>query len=749
MKAFARDVLEGPKHLSPAAVVTLATACATLLGFLEFLLPAPVSLTLLYLLVVVFVAWGTGPRTAAVIALLCAFLMALREWDSIGHDSGLSFSLFWNGISRLTIFCAIGWLVSRLLDSTRRLNGLLEASSGKHDVMLTTLMDGFASIDRGNRFSEVNDTFCRMLGYAREELLGRELGSIEEMETPPEMERHLARIRTTGGDRFETRLRRKDGTGLDVEVSVSVLPGATGELISFTHEISERKLSEVRLRESEERYRTLAESSPDAIFVVNGELRIEYANSAAAGLLGRTAQSLVGVSQAELFGKEVVERHLTAARRVFETGQGLRMDERLTLPAGERWIEARVLPVRGSAGEVRSLVVIGVDIGERKRTESLLKGQRDLALRLGSTSDLPTALNALLEVAIGLEGVDSGGVYLCDPETGDLDLAACKGPLSSEFLCEAAHYAANTDRAKLVRKGQPLYRVYSELPVERLGAAEPLRAVAVLPLCREELVVGSLNLASHTCDTIPPQSRIVMEALAAQATGAIARIRAETDRHRLEQQILEITDREQARIGQELHDGLCQQLVSLAFDANSLRAELAGTDATGTALASRLAEYLDKAITEARQLSRGLFPVRLEAEGLPSALEELARTTQARSGVDCRVDCSGLQLVRNGVMAVHLYRIAQEAITNAVKHSRAKAISIRLGASGDDLELEIRDDGIGCGARATANKSGMGLHIMDYRARSIGGSLRISSGVHGGTTVSCCAPNRRPEKLPV
>ncbi len=213
-----------------------------------------------------------------------------------------------------------------------------------------------------------------------------------------------------------------------------------------------------------------------------------------------------------------------------------------------------------------------------------------------------------------------------------------------------------------------------------------------------------------------------------------------TDRRRLERQILEISDREQANIGQELHDGLCQQLVSMAFDANALKADLSGQGSIQARAAERIADLLDLAITEARQLARGLFPIRLQAEGLPPALEELARTTRERTGVECRFESDSIPSIEGKVAATHLYRIAQEAVFNAVRHSRAKAIWLRLSGSGGQLSLEIEDDGVGLPQAAQRNAGGMGLHIMDYRARAIGGRISLSQGANVGTRVCCCVP---------
>jgi len=208
------------------------------------------------------------------------------------------------------------------------------------------------------------------------------------------------------------------------------------------------------------------------------------------------------------------------------------------------------------------------------------------------------------------------------------------------------------------------------------------------------------------------------------------------ERRQLEKRVLEISDREQARIGQDLHDGLCQHLVSTAFSANLLYQRLAAENRPEATPANDIAVLLDDAITQARQLARGLYPVRLEADGLELALQELAANTSSRQGISCTMAASDDIRLPDNATAIHLYRIAQEAVNNAVKHARPHHIRIHLFAEAQGLRLEVEDDGSGIHAHSH-NPEGMGLNIMEYRARMIGGSLRVASSPSGGTVVSC------------
>jgi PAS domain S-box-containing protein len=216
-----------------------------------------------------------------------------------------------------------------------------------------------------------------------------------------------------------------------------------------------------------------------------------------------------------------------------------------------------------------------------------------------------------------------------------------------------------------------------------------------------------------------------------------------TERIRLQREILEISEREQARIGQDVHDGLCQQLIGVTLKANSLEQSLTSQQRPEAAAARKICGLLDEAITESRRVCRGLYPIRLRTEGLVPALEELAGAISERHPVPCRFEADRQELNCDVPTATHLYRIAQEALNNALKHSGARNLAIQLTEAEGAILLQIKDDGKGLGPTglrsSSARGSGMGLHIMDYRARLIGGRLQVQSDANG-TTVSCRVP---------
>ncbi len=208
----------------------------------------------------------------------------------------------------------------------------------------------------------------------------------------------------------------------------------------------------------------------------------------------------------------------------------------------------------------------------------------------------------------------------------------------------------------------------------------------------------------------------------------------------MERQVAEISDREQRRIGQDLHDTLCQHLVSIAFASEMLRDKLDRHKLAEASQAEHITGMVNDSISQARHIARGLYPVRLEIEGLASALEELVEKTQAHNKVACQFSCEEHILIYDTVAGNNLYRIAQEAINNAIKHGRCQNISVGLGAVEEEVILTVKDDGVGF-PDEKEDRAGMGLHIMNYRAKMIGASLDIRRGAGGGTIVICSFHN--------
>ncbi|MFH1723547.1 MAG: ATP-binding protein [Elusimicrobiota bacterium] len=217
-----------------------------------------------------------------------------------------------------------------------------------------------------------------------------------------------------------------------------------------------------------------------------------------------------------------------------------------------------------------------------------------------------------------------------------------------------------------------------------------------------------------------------------------------TDHKRLEGEILEVSRREQQRIGQDLHDGLSQHLIGISLMVKVLHQKLASLSSPQANDAAAIKVHVDHAVEQTRVLAKGLYPVDLQAHGLFPTLRELSAYSESLFGVSCVVRREGPADVHDLEKGIHLYRIAQEAIANAAKHGEADEIVVTLAARGDRIVLTVEDNGIGITERS-ARKGGMGMHIMKYRARMIHASLEFQRRPEGGTSVRCSLRHGREE----
>lgn len=211
-------------------------------------------------------------------------------------------------------------------------------------------------------------------------------------------------------------------------------------------------------------------------------------------------------------------------------------------------------------------------------------------------------------------------------------------------------------------------------------------------------------------------------------------------RERLEREVLEISEREQRRIGQDLHDGVCQQLTGVSLMSRSLQQRLSGPLAAD---ASQITRLINDGIEQARLVTRGLHPVPDEPMGLMVALKELVDRMADAGEISCRFVCDQPVPVPDRTAATNLYRISQEAVQNAIRHANPKNIEVTLERDDHQVRLTVTDDGLGLPQERKG--AGLGLEIMDYRARSIGAKLEVSSGGEMcGTVITCTLPLDSP-----
>ncbi len=274
----------------------------------------------------------------------------------------------------------------------------------------------------------------------------------------------------------------------------------------------------------------------------------------------------------------------------------------------------------------------------------------------------------------------------------------------------------------------------STSPLHRRAENFGLCSIVVFPITAGDKVVAALEFYSDK-PIVPDKGTLsLMRNVGVQLGHFIVR-------KQMEREIATLTDRERRLIGQELHDSVGQQLTAMGYMARNLQRELEDHSAGEAANARILVESIEQSKSEIRALMKGLMPVDVDASGLMQALGELVEQCQIVYDVPCDFEYDEPVLMEDNFTATHLFRLAQEAIQNAVKHGRADHITVGIKRIGHRVTLRIRDNGVGFDPEGQ-EASGIGLRIMRHRAELIGAALKVTSAEQGGTLVRCTFEER-------
>jgi PAS domain S-box-containing protein len=585
----------------------------------------------------------------------------------------------------------------------------LEVSRDRYVDLFDFAPIGFATLDRSGNISNINMTGADLLERERMFLIDKPLLPLVAKADRQKFSNHLSQTRQGNGEvKAELHFSRKNGDDVVLEfTSVGVPPTDDGYVRIRTafRDVTEQRRAQEALRESEERFGQMADSAPVLIWVADPAKRCTFFNHAWLAFTGRTLAQEIGNGWVESVHPDDLKRCLDAYDSSFEARREFQTEYRLRRRDGQyRWTLNHAVP-RFARDQFLGYIGSCVDITERKEAEMVLQRaheelQAQLASIVESSSDailsktldgIITSWNAAAEQMFGYraEEVISQSISLLIPAKGPDDLANA------------------LERIKCGENVEPLETVR----VHKNGRRIPV----------------SLTL-SPVKDS---QGRV---------TGASAIMRDISQRKRLEAEILKASEREKRRIAEDLHDGLGQQLVGISCLIDSLEKDLAAHGSPHAPAAGKIFNLLNATVSQARSLARGLHPVAQDPEGLVLALEELASRVTDMFRVSCCLKCSQPVLLRNNVTATHLYRIAQEAVTNAIKHGRAKHIEIELSAN-SEIILAVRNDGVAFEETAAPPRTGLGLRTMNYRAGMIGAKVSVRKRQRArGTEVICTMP---------
>lgn len=613
------------------------------------------------------------------------------------------------------------------VDVATRAAEALRESEERYHALFSSMSEGVALGEMlydedGNAFNyrclDVNPAGEKCLGLPRSAMLGRTMRDYVQNPNALALQR-LAEVVSTGEPtRFEF-----FSEHLGKRFSVTAFRPAEHQFAVILQDVTDQHRTLDALRASESRFRSLYGAISGGVVVQDRDGKIVEANAAACEVLGVSLEQMLGLTAYDPRWHAVKEdgtratpdEHPSVITR--KTGQPVHGVEMGVFNATEnayRWMIVNSQPVlQGGSGRLEAVVITFVDITPRKRAQEALHRSRE-------------QFEIFMDNLPGhawIKDLQGRYLYLNDAAVKTItENSDWRGKTASELWDpEIAEKFDEWDR-DVIENGVVVQVTDA---IESGGRSGHL--VSQFPIIRaneDESVICGIAIDATGIQRTMEQLRSRQAQL------------ADANR-RLEEEISKISEEERRRLGQDLHDDICQNLVGVSLLCGELAASLAASDPTDADLASRVEGMICDAIKDIKSLARGLHPVTLERQGLLPALRELAdRITTTK--VPCRFEPLCGPVSKTHPAALSLYRIAQEALANSLKHAEATELSISLNKEGDNLVLRVADNGIGIGR---SNPQGMGLHIMDYRARSIGGTLKLDRSRDGGTIVICRVPD--------
>jgi PAS domain S-box-containing protein len=577
--------------------------------------------------------------------------------------------------------------------------------------ILSTILDTVAAlvivIDREGRIVRFNRACEQLTGYTFEEVKGRSVFELllVPAEVPGVQRTFEDLLSAATPNSYENLWLTKSGATRRIDWSNTVLLDADGKvshIIGTGIDVTERRKAEAAQRELTTRFVATFENAAVGIAHVSPEGRWLRVNQKLCEITGYPREELLTKTFADITYPADIEPDWEKASQLLRREVTSYASEKRYIHQNGSiiWANLTVSLVCSARGEPQYFISVIEDITKRKEAEFALR-------------DSEEHLRRVLDSLYVFVGVLSPQGTLLHASQPPLDAAGITWDEVKEKPFWECYWWSFS----------PASQRHLRYTIEKASVGIPSRYDVDIRVADDKRMTIDFMLSPMRNDL-------------GQVTHLIASAVDITSRKQLEREVLDISEREQRRIGQDLHDDLCQRLTATEFLAHSVASDLSTKLPAYAMRVGKIAEYIRGAISHTRLLARGLSPVRLSDEGLITALRELAASTEELFNICCNLNVEAGVAVENPETGSQLYRITQEAISNAIRHGRATLIEITLERFEDRLRMIIADDGCGI-PRTQPSNDGMGLRIMQHRAGIISATLEIRPGETTGTQVVC------------
>jgi PAS domain S-box-containing protein len=525
---------------------------------------------------------------------------------------------------------------------------------------------------------------------------------------------------------LEIIVERPDGERRNVILAPRIIKDRRGKVVGAINCLydTEHKRAEA----AELRLAAVVQSSHDAIVAKDVNGIITDWNKSAERIFGYSAEEIIGKSILTLIPQERQNEEAAILKKV-RSGQSIDHYETVRRRKDGTLLNVSltISPIRDTKGKITGISKIAQDVTRQKAAEQRLAEQARL---LDLTHDAIIVRDRQDRIVYWSKGAEEIYGYTREKALGKIthQLLKTQHPQSWRSIREKLERDNRwSGELKHIRRDGTQITVLSRWSLDRKGHG---RELSILETNTD---ITELKKA----ETELQKSKELLEQLVRHRTKALRAANSELQseiarRKGLEGQILEISDREQERLGQELHDGLCQQLTAIGFLARATALRLRDHRVVQTDHLEKIAQLINASVMDARNIARDLHKEEIDAAGLLPALHDLAERKIWKT--PCRLDIKTELNIERDDVASQLYRILREAVINANKHARANEIVLEVRRRENELIFSVSDNGVGIDVENKENQ-GLGFHIMRYRAESIGARLELQSPRKGGTRV--------------